>query len=186
MALILMNTRVRWHDRCVSPGIQIVANGPSIFKYKTAVGITFITSVEHILGIRVIFASVAPTENELDTNDFDPFPSSHSPQATIVKKKVSCAKLCHFLSHFCFYIQKTIKESGILSKKKAISFCFCLFRAWMALVIMQAGNIFATLRNKWPTKAILYCKKINMEEFLILEFLIRRLFYSGLLDIKWI
>ena len=57
-----------WHDGYVSTGIQIVANGPSIFKYRTAVGIIFITSVEHILDIRVIFVSVAPTEKEMDTN----------------------------------------------------------------------------------------------------------------------
>ncbi|KAK2548955.1 Uromodulin [Acropora cervicornis] len=49
-------------------GIQIVADGPSIFKYTTAVGTISITSVEHIRGIRVIFVSVAPTEKELDTN----------------------------------------------------------------------------------------------------------------------
>ena len=59
-----MNTRVRWHDRCVS-ATQVVANGPSIFKYRTAVGIIFITSVEHILDIRVTLVSVAPTENKL-------------------------------------------------------------------------------------------------------------------------
>ena len=63
---------------------------------------------------------------------------------------------------------KTIHESGILSKKKAFSLCFYLFRTWMALVIMRAGNIFATLRNKWPTKAILYRNKIRMEEFSML------------------
>ena len=68
MALIPKNTRVMWHDGYVSTGIQIVANGPSIFKYRTAVGIIFITSVEHILDIRVIFVSVAPTEKEMDTN----------------------------------------------------------------------------------------------------------------------
>ena len=68
MAFIPKNTRVTWHDAYVSTGVQIVADGPSIFKYSTAVDTICITSVEHILGIRVIFATVAPTEKELDTN----------------------------------------------------------------------------------------------------------------------
>ena len=38
--------------------------------------------------------------------------------------------------------------------------------------------------KKWPTKAVLDRNKINMEELLILEFLIKQLFFSGLLDIK--
>ena len=67
MALIPKHTRVTWHDGYVSTGIQIVASGPSIFNYRTAVGTICITSVEHILGISVIFVSVAPTEKELDT-----------------------------------------------------------------------------------------------------------------------
>ena len=37
---------------------------------------------------------------------------------------------------------------------------------------------------KRPTKAILDRIKINMEELLMLQFLIKRLFYSDLLDIK--
>ena len=68
MALIPKNTRVTWHDAYVSIGVQIVADGPSIFKYRTAVGTICITSVEHILGISVIFATVAPTNKEQDTN----------------------------------------------------------------------------------------------------------------------
>ena len=68
MAHIPKNTKVRLRDGSVSAGIQVVANGPSIFKYRTAVGTISITSMEHIRGIRVIFVSVAPTEKELDTN----------------------------------------------------------------------------------------------------------------------
>ena len=67
MALIPKHTRVTWHDGYVSTGIQIVANGPSIFKYRTAVGSISITSMEHLMGVIVIFVSVAPTEKELDT-----------------------------------------------------------------------------------------------------------------------
>ena len=78
MALIPMNTRVRGHDRCVSAGIQIVADGPSTFKYRTAVSTICITSVEHIRGIRVPFVSLAITENKLEIT-YDGFRGSWCP-----------------------------------------------------------------------------------------------------------
>ena len=43
---------------------------------------------------------------------------------------------------------------------------------------------FCSFEKKWPTKDVLDRNKINMEEVLILEFSIKQLFYSGLLDIK--
>ena len=45
---------------------------------------------------------------------------------------------------------------------------------------------FRSSEKKWPTKAVLDRNKIRMEEFLILEFLMKHLFYSGALDIKWL
>ena len=41
---------------------------------------------------------------------------------------------------------------------------------------------FLLLWEKWPTKAVLNRNKINIEDLLILEFLIKQLFYSGLQD----
>ena len=62
MALTPRNTMVRWHDRCVSTGLQIVAIGPLIFKCRTVVGTICITSMEHL---GAIFGIVAPTEKKL-------------------------------------------------------------------------------------------------------------------------
>ena len=45
---------------------------------------------------------------------------------------------------------------------------------------------FCSSEKKWPTKTVLDQNKINMEELLILEFLINQLFYSGLLEITWL
>ena len=184
MALIPMNTRVRWHDRCVSTGIQIVADSPSIFKYKTAVGITVITSVEHTLGNRVIFVSVAPTENELDTNDPSYFLLLTRSRRRSLKKRYPVQGSAIFWVTFVVTSKKTNKRIRHSVKKESYLFLFLLVSRVNGT--SASWKHFASFRNKWPTKAILYRNKINMEEFLILEFLIRRLFYSGLLDIKWI
>ena len=48
---------------------------------------------------------------------------------------------------------------------------------------------FCSSEEKWPTKAVLDRNKIKMEEllrgFLMKQFLMKQLFYSGLLDIKY-
>ena len=49
-----------------------------------------------------------------------------------------------------------------------------------------SGKHFCSSENKWPTKAVLDRNEINMEELLILEFLIKQLFYLCLLDIEMI
>ena len=65
MALIQGKTRALWRDRCISTGVQIVTIGPSIFKWRTAVGTTCITSEKQ----DVMLVTVAPTGREVDTHN---------------------------------------------------------------------------------------------------------------------
>ena len=67
MAFIQGKTRALWRDRCASAGVQIVSIGPSIFKWRTAVGTTWITSEEQEYAMLL---TVAPTEREVDTHDW--------------------------------------------------------------------------------------------------------------------
>ena len=67
MAFIQAKTRALWCDRCISAGFIIVTIGPSIFKWRTAVGITYITSETWVF---VMLVTVAPTEREVDTRDW--------------------------------------------------------------------------------------------------------------------
>jgi len=67
----------------------------------------------------------------------DPFFSSpRSLGAMMVKKKVFCAKLCHFMSHFWHYIQKQYLNQAFCKKESclflslSLSLCACLACEW--------------------------------------------------------